>query len=98
MSLTIAPSDPQRILIIKPSALGDIVHALPVLNLLKRRWPDARISWLVGSQFATLLDGHPQLAEVIRFDRHRFAHAWWNPKALLELIKFGVGLRRRHFD
>ena len=89
---------PHRILIIKPSALGDIVHALPVLNLLKRRWPDAQISWLVGSSFADLLDGHPQLHEVIRFDRHRFASAWWNPNALFEMLRFGFGLRRRHFD
>ncbi|CAN5376783.1 lipopolysaccharide heptosyltransferase I [soil metagenome] len=89
---------PQKILIIKPSALGDIVHALPVLNLLKRRWPNAQISWLVGSSFADLLENHPQLHEVIRFDRHRFARAWWNPLALFEMFAFGVGLRRRHFD
>ena len=76
------PVPPQRILLIKPSALGDIVHALPVLNLLKRRWPEAQISWLVGSAFAGLLEGHPQLHEVIRFDRKRFAAAWWNPAAL----------------
>jgi lipopolysaccharide heptosyltransferase I len=89
---------PQRILLIKPSALGDVVHALPVLNLLKRRWPDAQVSWLVSSAFAGLLEGHPELHEVIRFDRHRFASAWWNPAALLELIRFGRDLRRRHFD
>jgi len=92
------PAPPQRILLIKPSALGDIVHALPVLNLLKRRWPAAEISWLVNSSFAGLLDGHPQLHEVIRFDRHRFASAGWNPAALLELVRFGKDLRRRHFD
>src|SRR5689334_16516882 len=40
-------SPPRRILIIKPSAIGDVVHALPVLNLLRGRWPEARISWLV---------------------------------------------------
>ena len=33
------PSPPQRILLIKPSAIGDVVHALPILNLLRKRWP-----------------------------------------------------------
>jgi|SRR5690349_8120778 len=92
------PAPPQRILLIKPSALGDVVHALPVLNLLKRRWPEAQVSWLIGSAFAGLLEGHPQLHEVIRFDRDRFASAWWNPAALIELARFGRDLRRRHFD
>jgi lipopolysaccharide heptosyltransferase I len=98
MSLIELPHAPKKILIIKPSALGDIVHTLPVLNLLKRRWPEAEISWLVGSSFAGLLEGHPQLQEVIRFDRHRFAKAWRNPRALIEMLSFGAGLRRRHFD
>jgi ADP-heptose:LPS heptosyltransferase len=35
---------------------------------------------------------------VIRFDRHRFASAGWNPAALLELVRFGKDLRPRHFD
>ena len=78
--------------------MGDVVHALPVLNLLKRRWPEAKVSWLVGSSFVGLLEGHPQLDEVIRFDRHRLAQAWWNPRALAQLFKFIVGLRRREFD
>ncbi|MBC8105160.1 MAG: lipopolysaccharide heptosyltransferase I [Anaerolineae bacterium] len=98
MSLIDPATPPRRILLIKPSALGDIVHALPVLNLLKRRWPDAEISWLIGSSFAGLLDGHPQLHEVIRFDRHRFAQAWWNPRAMVQMLRFIIGLRRRQFD
>ena len=92
------PGPPSRILLIKPSALGDIVHTLPILGLLKRRWPDAQVSWLVGSAFAGLLEGHPLLHEVVRFDRKRFSKAWWNPAALVELVKFGRGLREHHFD
>ena len=53
------PASPQRILIIKPSALGDVVHTLPVLNLLRTRWPQAHISWLIGSAFAGLIERHP---------------------------------------
>ena len=91
------PPEP-KILIVKPSAIGDVVHALPVLNLLRRRYPAAHISWLVTPACAGLLDGHPQLDEVIRFDRKRFGHAWRNPGALSELVAFHRALRGRHFD
>jgi lipopolysaccharide heptosyltransferase I len=90
--------DPQRILIIKPSAIGDVVHALPALNLLRRRWPAAKISWLVTPACAGLLEGHPQLDEVILFQRRRFGNAWRDPKALGGLWRFSRELRQRRFD
>jgi lipopolysaccharide heptosyltransferase I len=92
------PNPPKRILIIKPSALGDAVHALPVLNLLKLRWPEAQISWLIGSGFADLIRGHPQLDEVITFDRRRLGTAWYNPLAAFELWKFIRTVGRHDFD
>lgn len=46
----------QRILLIKPSSLGDIVHTLPVVAAVKRRWPAAHLSWLVKRQWAALVD------------------------------------------
>jgi len=92
------PTSPRHILIIKPSSLGDVVHTLPVLNLLRRRWPEAHMSWLVGSAFASLIQGHPQLNEVIAFDRRHFARAWCHPAAAIGLSRFVVDLARRHFD
>src|SRR2546426_1079856 len=89
---------PQRILIIKPSSLGDVTHALPVLHLLRKRYPDAKISWLVAPYCSGLLEGHPELDEVILFDRRRFGTAWKNPSAGLDLIRFKRDLRRRNFD
>src|SRR5436853_2829903 len=92
------PVSPQRILIIKPSALGDVVHTLPVLNLLRKKWPQSEISWLIGSSFAGLIERHPQLNEVISFDRDRFSHAWYNPRAAIELRRFIKALKGRKFD
>lgn len=63
--------EPERVCIIKPSALGDVVHALPVLSALRARWPRARFSWVVNQGLRGLLDGHPDLDEVIPFDRSR---------------------------
>ncbi len=48
-------TDYRRILIIKPSSLGDIVHALPTLSALRARFPKASISWLVKREWADLL-------------------------------------------
>src|SRR2546428_7556412 len=57
-----------RILIIKPSSLGDIVHALPTVTALRRRFPSARIAWLVKREWAMVLEGNPYLAEVLALD------------------------------
>ena len=92
------PSPPQRILIIKPSAIGDVVHTLPILNLLRRRWPDSHIAWLVTPACAGLLDGHPQLNEVIRFERKAYGRGWRSPSVALDLLRFTRGLRDRRFD
>jgi lipopolysaccharide heptosyltransferase I len=60
---------PHHLLIIKPSSFGDIVHALPVLRLLKRHWPHALIDWLVKEEWAELLVDQPAINEVLRFPK-----------------------------
>src|SRR6266576_3989018 len=59
----------RRIALIKPSALGDIVHALPVLTALRRRFPAAHITWVVNRGYEPLLRGHPDLDATLPFDR-----------------------------
>ena len=92
------PSPPRKILIIKPSAIGDVVHTLPVLDLLRRRYPDARISWLVTPACAGLLERHPQLDEVIRFERREFGKGWRSPKVAADFYRFTRSLKDRRFD
>ena len=92
------PAAPRNVLIIKPSAIGDVVHGLPVLNLLRRKWPDARISWLVTPACAGILDGHPMLHEVIHFDRKAYAKAWRSWRTFKSLRAFTRRLRERQFD
>ena len=57
-----------KVLIVKTSALGDVVHALPVLAWIKGADPDAQIDWLVERSFATLLAGHPLIRCVHQVD------------------------------
>ncbi len=91
------PNPPRRILLIKPSAIGDVVHTLPVWNLLRNHWPDADISWLVTPGCAGLLEGLPGL-NVIRFERGRLAGAWRSASAAKELLGLGKWLRDMRFD
>ena len=62
-----------RILIIKPSSLGDVVHALPSVNLIRKKFPDAHIAWLVNDTLVSLLKRCTLINEVIPFPRHEYA-------------------------
>lgn len=54
-----------NILIVKTSAIGDVIHTFPVLNALRRKYPEARIDWLVEEAAADLVIGHPALDNVL---------------------------------
>ncbi len=80
--------DARRIVLLKPSALGDIVHSLPVLTALRRRFPLAHIRWVVNLSFADLLRGHPDLDEVLTFDRGSSRGGLWNAaRSFLDLAE-----------
>lgn len=88
--------EPRRIALIKPSALGDIVHALPVLSALRQRFPAARITWVVNRAYEPLLGGHPDLTDTLAFDRGAFKKGFW--RSLTYSARFGWQLRSRAFD
>jgi len=91
-------SGPKNILIIKPSSLGDVVLALPALSALRTSLPDAKISWLIRTDFAPLIENHPQLDEIILFDRKFLGKALHNPRAFAALVSLVLRLRRAKFD
>jgi lipopolysaccharide heptosyltransferase II len=66
----------RNILIIKPSALGDIAHTLPVLSSLRASYPQARLSWLVRREFAPLLQCAEGLNDILLFDRKNLS-VWY---------------------
>jgi lipopolysaccharide heptosyltransferase I len=87
---------PDRIAIIKPSALGDVVHALPVLSALRARFPTAHITWVVNKAYEPLLAGHPHLDATLPFDRGMFRKGAL--KAALYSHGFANRLRKQRFD
>ncbi len=98
MSTIHLPREPRRILIVKPSALGDIVHTLPVLHLLRKRFKAAQISWLVVPAFAGLIEGHKDLDHVLLFERRRFSNLWRDASAAKGLLSFAMSLSKQEFD
>src|SRR5207302_10830714 len=68
--------DFRRILLIKLSAVGDVVHTIPVLNKLRRRYPSARIDWLVTPAIAELIRHHPGVSNVVLFARQDWSTPW----------------------
>ena len=71
--MPVEPVNARRILIVRLSALGDLVHVLPLLDALRRARPDAQIGWLVEQGNASLLAAHPQLDQVLSFPRRELS-------------------------
>ncbi len=91
----------RRILIIRPSSIGDIIMALPMLRPLRKAYPDAYIAWLVDSGAIGLLRFNSELDEAIPWDKARWKLLWkkWHLLSLIhEVILFSRTIRSRHFD
>lgn len=91
-----------RILLVKPSALGDVVHALPVAATLHRRYPNIPLDWLVEEEAADIVRGHPALTEVVVSARKRWLRQLKQPAlipaTLREMLRFVAEVRRRRYD
>ena len=90
-----------RILIVKLSAIGDVVHTLPALNALRRYYPNAHITWLVEEAAAPLVKGHQALDRVLISKRKRWIKQFADGQrreAVRALLAFIGQLRDRPYD
>ena len=87
----------KNILLIKMSSLGDILHTLPFAAALRKRYPKAKITWLVHPQFAGFVPDPPVIDEVLYFDKVKF-----NKLGLREKLQYFCEMRSllhsKHFD
>ncbi len=90
------PSRP-RILLIKLSSLGDVIHALPTLEALRSFYPRGHITWLVEDTYAPVLAGHPALDEVWPVPRPRLGNGRFLEN-VHELLQVARRLREKPFD
>ncbi|MDI6889920.1 MAG: lipopolysaccharide heptosyltransferase I [Thermodesulfovibrionales bacterium] len=89
---------PKKILIVKPSSLGDVVHSLPFLNAVKERFPKAEIHWVVAKGLEGLLTGHPMIHKVWLINKDMWKKTTHIPHSFKELHTLFRKLRKEHFD
>ena len=88
----------KRILIVRTSSLGDLVHMLPAVSDIARHVPDARIDWIVEENFAEVPSWHPAVHEVIPVAHRRWRKSWWSPQTRTERAALRRNLAARRYD
>jgi len=78
---------PQKILVIKLSAIGDVIQTFPMVEALKHQYPQAQIDWLVEEDASDLLAGHPALNRVIVSRRKSWQKHLWGKRAIRNILK-----------
>ena len=61
-----------NILVVKLSAIGDVIHALPVSYAIKETWPEAHLTWVVEPPARELLLDNPYIDDIIVFEKKKF--------------------------
>jgi len=88
MSIALPPSP--RILLVMMSAVGDAVHALPVVTALKRHDPSCHLTWVLQPGPASMVRGHPAVDEIVPFQRSRRWRAFLDVRRALAGRRFDV--------
>ncbi len=81
-----ATTQPERILIVRLSAIGDVVHGLPVATAIKRARPKTEIGWVVEGRTASLLEQHPAVDHVLKLPRGWYK-SWSGLRAARQLVR-----------
>ena len=93
---------PEKILIVRLSAIGDVVHVLPALRSLRSNFPDSKITWLVEDKASDILAGHPDIDEVITFPRRKWRRNILKinkiTNTMYEVFSFYKKLRKDFYD
>ena len=92
------PASPRRVLIVKPSSLGDVVTAMPLLRGLRRTFGDIHIAWLIGKTALPLIAHDTDVNDCVIFDRKTLGRAWRSPGASRKLKAFVGQLKRGRYD
>jgi heptosyltransferase I len=87
-----------RILIIKTTSLGDVVHNLPVIADIKKQYPNAQIDWLVEENFAEIPAMHPDVNQVIKVAIRRWRKSLFAKKTWQEFTNFKQQLQSQQYD
>ncbi|MBC7956242.1 MAG: lipopolysaccharide heptosyltransferase I [Cytophagales bacterium] len=87
-----------RVLIVKLSSLGDVVHAMPVVHDIQTVYSNAHIDWVVEPAFAPLVRRVQGVDEVIECAQRRWRKAWWTSAVRAEWRAFRTRLTTQRYD
>ena len=90
--------NPQKILIVKPSSLGDVVHSLPFLNAMKTCFPEAEIHWVIAKGLEGLLDGNPMIKRLWVINKDAWKKIDNAKNTVTEIRNLFKGLKKEKFD
>jgi len=76
---TLQNAKPNKILLVRFSALGDVIQTLPILSMLREGFPDAKIGWAIDAELAPAIEDHPALDYLHRCSRRSWSSALRNP-------------------
>jgi len=93
-----SPTGGPRVLIVKTSSMGDVVHALPLASDIRRRHPEATIDWLVEEGFAAIPRLHAAIDRVITVALRRWRKSPLSPRTWRELRHARAALHERRYD
>lgn len=92
LSLYAPDGTPRRVAVVMLSALGDVVHALPVVTAIKRHAPATHLTWILQPGPATLVSGHPAVDEILLFERREGWRAFLDLRRTLGARSFDLVL------
>jgi heptosyltransferase I len=87
-----------RILVVKMTSMGDVVHTLPAVTDMARQFPGAQIDWLVEAPFAGIVSLHPAVARVIPVALRKWRKRWWAANTRVAVAAAKQALRAQHYD
>lgn len=87
-----------KILIIKPSSLGDIIHALPFLKAVKDTFPDSSVDWVISKSLKDILNGNPLINELIVIDKDSWKDIRNLKRTSREIYNLKKTLKGKHYD
>ncbi len=89
---------PEKILIVKPSSLGDVVHSLPFLSSIRSCFPKSEIHWVIAKGLEGLLDGNPMISRLIVINKDLWKKISRAADTVLEVRRLFKELRRERYD
>ncbi|MBF0563702.1 MAG: lipopolysaccharide heptosyltransferase II [Nitrospirae bacterium] len=90
--------DFRKILVIKPSSLGDVIHSMPFLKALKDAYPGAKVHWVISRGLYPLLEGHPLIDVLWPIDKDKWKKLSNAYPTYKELSRLRLMLKAEHFD